>query len=64
MAPPIEDVFYFTQDPDVDPSNLQPPTGWYFWDVDGLQTDGPFTTEQEAEEARQAYLLTVRQENE
>lgn len=58
---PVEDVFHFTQDPDDD---SQPETGWYFWDNDGLATYGPFDTEYQATEARQAYLLAIRQENE
>jgi hypothetical protein len=56
---PVEDVFYFEAGPWDDVVS-----GWYFWDIDGLSTDGPFDTEEEATEARQTYLLVTRQENE
>lgn len=58
---PVEDVFYFIQDPDAD---NQPETGWYFWDVEGQETYGPYDTEQSATEAHQTYLLIVHAEDE
>ena len=61
MAPPVEEVFYFIQDPDDD---SQPETGWYFWDIDGNETYGPYESELAAIDGRQTYLLVIHAEDE